>query len=175
MSTIYIAVDFDGTVVEHKHPNIGKSVGAEPWLRMYAAKGAKLLLWTLRTSSELKAAVKWFEDRKIPLYGVNKNPDASAYADAPKIYAQIFIDDMGYGIPLRSSYRERPCVDWSVVGPAIATRLGISEDEQRKALHDGAVEEVASLRAKMETVEAKLDKLMQAAQSSSEGNKKPWV
>lgn len=44
-----IAIDFDGTCVEHEYPEVGPDVpGAAEWLRRFAELGAKLILWTMR-------------------------------------------------------------------------------------------------------------------------------
>lgn len=41
---IVIALDFDGTCVSHKFPEIGKGIGAIPVLKELVAKGHKLIL-----------------------------------------------------------------------------------------------------------------------------------
>ena len=44
-----IAVDFDGTIVDHKYPDIGKEKPfAIDTLKQLAAEGNKLILWTSR-------------------------------------------------------------------------------------------------------------------------------
>ncbi len=45
-----IAVDFDGTVVEHRFPEIGKELPfATDTLRRLIDDGHRLVLWTVRT------------------------------------------------------------------------------------------------------------------------------
>jgi hydroxymethylpyrimidine pyrophosphatase-like HAD family hydrolase len=47
-----IAIDFDGTVVEHKYPGIGKEMlFAFATLKALQQKGHKLILWTSRTGA----------------------------------------------------------------------------------------------------------------------------
>lgn len=47
---MYIAVDFDGTIVEHEFPDIGReSTGAFHWMKKWQEAGAKLILWTMRS------------------------------------------------------------------------------------------------------------------------------
>jgi len=110
----YIAVDFDGTCVDHRYPNIGADV---PYcvdvLRLLSAAGKKLILNTMRSGKELQDAVDWFTYKAIPLYGVNHNPDQDSWTKSPKVYAEIYIDDAAYGCPLveRAAFR-RPFVDW---------------------------------------------------------------
>ncbi|MCF0197515.1 MAG: hypothetical protein HUK03_09890, partial [Bacteroidaceae bacterium] len=44
-----IAVDFDGTIVEHKYPKIGAELPfATETLRMLIANRHKLILWSVR-------------------------------------------------------------------------------------------------------------------------------
>ena len=53
-----IAVDFDGTIVEHKYPEIGKEKPfAIQTLRMLQQEGNKLILFTSREGELLDAAV----------------------------------------------------------------------------------------------------------------------
>lgn len=117
-----IAVDFDGTVVEHDFPAVGKeNPGAVRVLRRLVANGCKLILWTMRSDSEEKTpladAVKWFEERNIPLFGINENPKQGTWSTSPKAYAQVYIDDAALGCPLRPAITPggRLMVDWAKV------------------------------------------------------------
>jgi len=107
-----IAVDFDGTCVEHRYPEIGRSIGAEPVLAALSESGAKLILWTMRSGDKLHAAVQWFSDRNIPLWGVNSNPEQKDWTGSPKAYAHLYIDDGALGVPLVRGEGARPYVDW---------------------------------------------------------------
>jgi hypothetical protein len=129
---LIIAVDFDGTCVDHMYPDVGADVpGAARWLRAFAAAGAKLILWTMRSggreagSGPLADAVRWFAARDLPLYGINANPDQVAWTRSPKAYAHVYIDDAALGCPLRENPRMggRPYVDWDRVGPDVLARL----------------------------------------------------
>ena len=116
LSKLIIAVDFDGTVVTHEYPKVGRFIGAESVLSDLVTQGAKLILWTMRSGEQLEDAVRWFEERKIPLYGVNKNPTQHTWTSSNKCYAHLFIDDASLGIPLCEGLRgERPYVDWDKV------------------------------------------------------------
>jgi hypothetical protein len=139
---VIIAVDFDGTCVEHCYPEIGDDVpGAVDWLRRFAAEGAKLILWTMRSDgpvqddpnrSVLLEATEWFAERHIPLWGYNENPQQKSWTGSPKAYANIYVDDAAACCPLCENPREggRPYVDWSVVGPAV---LQVILDDPHKA------------------------------------------
>lgn len=121
-----IAVDFDGTCVDHRYPDVGADVpGAVESLREMVEAGASLILWTMRSGEPLQDAVRWFERHNIPLLGVNENPTQKAWTTSPKQYAHIYIDDAAFGCPLRDLPRmgSRPAVDWSIVGPAIVAKL----------------------------------------------------
>ncbi|MFO0322055.1 MAG: hydrolase, partial [Bacteroidota bacterium] len=55
-----IAVDFDGTIVEHNYPAIGKEMMfAFATIKELQKKGHKLILFTYRTGSLLDEAVEY--------------------------------------------------------------------------------------------------------------------
>ena len=112
-----IAVDFDGTCVEHKYPDIGLNVpGAVTALKELATSGHKLILYTMRSGEELDAACKWFFENEIPLWCANANPMQSEWTLSPKVYAHKYIDDAAIGCPLRPGIQgTRPMVDWTLV------------------------------------------------------------
>ena len=113
---ITIAIDFDGTCVEHEYPLVGKEIGAAPVLRRIVDSGAKLILWTMRSDRHLQDAVDWFADHGIQLYGVQRNPTQDAWTDSPKCYAKLYIDDAALGCPLKAGPPgSRPYVDWATV------------------------------------------------------------
>ena len=69
-----IAVDFDGTIVEHKYPAIGKEMlFAFATLKELQKKGHKLILWTIRTGELLEEAVDFCRQNGVEFYAVNKN------------------------------------------------------------------------------------------------------
>lgn len=112
-----IAVDFDGTCVEHNYPAIGMDVeGAVDVLRTLNKHGHRIILNTMRSGQRLEAAVRWFRDRKIELWAVNRNPEQECWTSSPKVYADIYIDDSALGCPLifLEGVR-RPVVNWSKV------------------------------------------------------------
>ena len=49
-----IVIDFDGTVVTHEFPKIGRDIGAVPVLKELVANGHRLILFTMR--SDIPAA-----------------------------------------------------------------------------------------------------------------------
>ena len=95
-----IAVDFDGTIVEHDYPRIGKEMlFAFATLRELNKKGHKLILWTIRTGSLLDDAVEYCKQNGVEFYAVNKNyPEEEISANVSrKLNADIFIDDRNVG------------------------------------------------------------------------------
>lgn len=115
-----IAIDFDGTCVDHQYPLVGAPApGAVETLRALA-KRYGLILWTMRSGKFLDDAVSWFANHEIPLYGVQENPSQVCWTSSPKCYANVYIDDAGFGAPL--IFPEdfaRPCIDWAQVKGAL--------------------------------------------------------
>ena len=111
-----IAIDFDGTCVDHRYPLIGDPApGAVETLRALAKKH-QLILWTIRSGTFLEDATDWFAKHGIELYGVQENPQQRLWSSSPKAYAHIYIDDAGFGAPLiYPNGFARPCIDWAKV------------------------------------------------------------
>lgn len=75
-----IAVDFDGTCVTAKFPELGENIGAQYVLRELVKQGHQLILYTMRghtcktwdgqESNEnfIISALKWFIENEIPLW-----------------------------------------------------------------------------------------------------------
>lgn len=113
-----VSVDFDGTVVTHDYPRVGKDVGAVPVLEQIRDAGHKIILFTMRGDNcHLQDAVDWFEINNIPLYGINTNPTQSSWTTSPKCLADLQIDDAALGAPLKydSELSKRPFIDWNIV------------------------------------------------------------
>lgn len=119
-----IAVDFDGTIVEHRYPEIGEALpGAIEYLKEFQAKGAQLILHTMRGALDELAAVMFCRAAGLSFWGVNENPEQKAWTVSPKIYAHLYIDDAALGCPLALIQGGRPAVDWSVVGPRVLNMI----------------------------------------------------
>ncbi len=116
-SNLVIAIDFDGTCVEHDYPAVGLEVeGAVETLRALSKRGHRLILFTMRSGEKLEAAVRWFRDRKIELWAVNENPEQRSWTTSPKVYADYYIDDSALGCPIMFIDGVRhPVVNWSKV------------------------------------------------------------
>jgi hypothetical protein len=95
-----IAVDFDGTIVEHSYPRIGKEMMfAFATLKELNKKGHKLILWTYRDGALLDEAVEYCRANGVEFYAVNKSYPEEVYdlSISRKINADIFIDDRNVG------------------------------------------------------------------------------
>lgn len=128
MKEFVVAVGFDGTIVDHKFPDIGFAVpGAFEWMKKFQEAGAKLILWTMRDdggniADVLTNAIDFCLDNGIEFYGHNKNPD-QLWSRSPKCYAHIYIDDAAAGCPLVQNPLGRPYVDWEVIGPKVYEKI----------------------------------------------------
>jgi hypothetical protein len=95
-----IAVDFDGTIVEHAYPEIGRPIPfAIDTLKLLQEKH-QLILWTVRTGKELNDAIEYCRENGVEFYAVNKNFPEEEFdqeTDSRKINADIFIDDRNVG------------------------------------------------------------------------------
>jgi hydroxymethylpyrimidine pyrophosphatase-like HAD family hydrolase len=98
---VKIAVDFDGTIVDHEYPEIGKEkLFAFQTLKELEKKGALLILWTFRTGKKLEEAVDYCRNNGLEFYAVNKNYPEEIFDEATvsrKINADIYIDDRNIG------------------------------------------------------------------------------
>ena len=95
-----IAIDFDGTIVEHDFPRIGKEMlFAFATIKELNKKGHKLILWTYRTGDLLNEAVEYCRKNGVEFYAVNKNypEEQMTEGTARKLIADIFIDDRNVG------------------------------------------------------------------------------
>ncbi|MFP4023894.1 MAG: BT0820 family HAD-type phosphatase [Thiohalospira sp.] len=95
-----IAIDFDGTIVDHEYPEIGKpKLFAFETLKALQDKGVLLILWTFRAGKELEEAVEFCKKNGVEFYAVNKNYPEEIFDDSisRKIYADIYIDDKNLG------------------------------------------------------------------------------
>ncbi len=115
-----IAVDFDGTIVKHKYPEIGEPIpfAIETLLRLQE-KGHKLILWSVREGELLDDAVAYCRAKGLEFYAVNRNypeeeTDHKAYSR--KLQADMFIDDRNVGGML----------DWGVIYKLIVQNISLN-------------------------------------------------
>jgi len=103
-----IAVDFDGTIVEHDYPKIGKPIpfAIEVLKKLQQEEQHLLILWTVREGEMLEDALKYCKKYGLEFYAVNNNyPEEEPGAEPRKINVDLYIDDKNVGgIP-----------DWGVI------------------------------------------------------------
>lgn len=123
---VTIGLDFDGTVVTHEFPKIGKEVPhCLETLKKITDDGGKIILITMRSGRKLAEAVAYLSYHEIPLYGVNSNPRQAYYSKSPKIYANIYIDDAALGCPLTfSDLSDKAYVNWLQVQKHLFPKQG---------------------------------------------------
>ena len=127
-----IAVDFDGTIVEHAYPSIGREIpGAFDCLRQFVADGHRLILWTTREGKLLEEAVRYCRNHDLEFYAVNSDtPGTLLEARSRKLATpNVYIDDRNIGgLP-----------EWPVIYEMVSEHLTFQE------LTDKVVEEGGSL------------------------------
>ncbi len=98
-----IAVDFDGTIVEHAYPKIGKEIpfAINTLIRLQHEFHHQLILWSVREGELLEEAVEFCRSRGLEFYAVNKDfPEEDGQISqgySRKLKADIFIDDRNIG------------------------------------------------------------------------------
>lgn len=116
-----IAVDFDGTIVQHRYPDIGPEIPfAIEVLKKLQQEKHLLILWTVREGSLLEEAVQFCRKRGLTFYAVNSNyPEERGEHEgfSRKLKADLFIDDRNLGgLP-----------DWGVIYRMVHEQLSFEE------------------------------------------------
>lgn len=128
-----VVLDFDGTVVKHRYPDVGDEIGATPVLKRLVSNGHKIILNTMRSRNNegmdmLQPAVDWFSERGIPLFGVNENPTQHEWTSSPKVYGHIYIDDAALGAPLVTDVDDK-YIDWKMAAAYLYYAGLLSEND----------------------------------------------
>lgn len=131
-----IAVDFDGTIVTHEYPRIGKPIpfAIETLRKLQQEDHHQLILWTVREGELLQEAIDYCKSKGLEFYAVNSNyPEEADNHHAPrKLNADLWIDDKNLGgLP-----------DWGVIYQMVhsgnchkpAPSSGMIEQPKRKGL-----------------------------------------
>ena len=97
-----IAVDFDGTIVEHRYPAIGTEIPfAIETLKKLVQEQHRLILWTVRKGKLLEEAVEFCRKRGLEFYAVNRNypeeTEEQTIKGSRKLKADVWIDDRTVG------------------------------------------------------------------------------
>lgn len=96
------AVDFDGTLCEHKFPDIGREYHKViTACKQFREDGGKLILWTCREGEDLQVAIDWCKQRGLEFDAENENIDPEYCKEhgfaQRKIVANWYLDDRGIG------------------------------------------------------------------------------
>ena len=107
-----IAIDFDGTIVEHAYPEIGNPIPfAIDTLLQLQKDGHQLILWSVRDGALLRDAIDYCAQQGLYFYAENENyrGETKEKESVPrKLKADLFIDDRNLGgLP-----------DWGVIDTA---------------------------------------------------------
>ena len=97
-----IAVEFDGTIVADRYPEIGEEMPfAVDTLRMLRQDGRRIILWTVREGALLEEAVEWCRQRGLEFYAVSRDYPEETQEGNPhfsrKLKADMFIDGRSLG------------------------------------------------------------------------------
>lgn len=110
---VVIAIDFDGTLAHHEYPKCGSLVPfAKETVLKLQAHNVRWILWTMRSGRHLEEAVSMLRLEGLRPWGVNHNEEQT-WTTSPKCYAQLYIDDAAFGVPLiKDEWSDREFVDW---------------------------------------------------------------
>lgn len=95
-----IAVDFDGTIVEHKYRNRQGTTLCHRNAEKLQQERHRLILWSVREGKLLQEAVDFCRERGLEFYAVNSNyAEETLESDhySRKLKADLFIDDRNLG------------------------------------------------------------------------------
>ena len=126
-----IAVDFDGTIVQHAYPSIGKEIpfAIETLKRLQKEEHHLLILWTVRTGKFLDEAVEFCKSKGLEFYAVNQNNPDEEDSKGKKIIADVYIDDRSLGgLP-----------DWGIIYKVLKENLtwkDLYQSTQKKSFFD---------------------------------------
>ena len=108
-----IAIDFDGTIVKWKYPEIGKPVPrAFRAMKKLQAEGNYLILLSMRKTELLNAAIDFCRKHGVVFWAINCCPTQISWTDSNKIHAGAYIDDYAVGCPLIYPKNGHPYVNW---------------------------------------------------------------
>jgi hypothetical protein len=113
-----IAIDFDGTICEHRFPEIGKILPfAKRTIATLKEQGHKIIIWTCRENisdgAYIDDMVEWLKKENILYDAINTNVSIG-FSPKPKIYYDILIDDRDLFSPVP--------MDWQVIANQLRGR-----------------------------------------------------
>lgn len=104
-----VAVDFDGTIVEHRYPEMGRVLPGAVATLQWVSTWADIIIWTCRhTEKNLEEMRLTLAFHEIPYDRINDNMGTVGFEPRPKIYYDICIDDRNLEMAVRG-------VDWGKI------------------------------------------------------------
>lgn len=99
---LVVAVDFDGTIVNDKFPEIGNiKTKTVELMKKLKEKGHLVIVWTCRSGHNLDDAVDFLNKNNILYDYINENPQdpyAIAGWQGRKVFCDIYLDDRAVNI-----------------------------------------------------------------------------
>lgn len=120
---MYISVDFDDTIMVDTHHIILREVpGALDTIKELINKGHILILETMRSDGGLNEAIEWLSENDVVFNYINENPIQKNWTNSPKIYANLYIDNLDADCPLIYNKSTHPYVDWVKIREILVTK-----------------------------------------------------
>jgi len=96
-----IAIDFDGTIVEEKYPEVGSlRPHAADIIQQLKTDGHFVIIWTCRAGKPLNDAVDFLNKNNVPFDAVNTHEPNNILVygmGAKKVYADVYVDNNQVG------------------------------------------------------------------------------
>lgn len=109
-----IGLDFDGTLVEHRYPIVGKTLPhcIETLRKWQNECNVLYILTTMRDGQTLEDAINWGNENGIKWFGIQYHPYQKRWTTSNKCHCNLMIDDRNFGQPLTLDSDGFTCVDW---------------------------------------------------------------
>ena len=115
-TSLTICTDYDGTLVTNDFPAVGRDIGGFAVIKALQEAGHKVILFTVRSDQKLQEALDFASKYGVTFDHVNENPEQKEFSTSPKVFCDLYIDDMALGAPLKTTPGvEKPYIDWSKV------------------------------------------------------------
>jgi len=96
-----IAIDFDGTIVDHKYPEIGNlKPNAKEVINALVEDGHTIIIWTCRAGVKEQEAANFLLKNGIRFHYINENSKevlSQFDGDCRKVFGDVYIDDRNIG------------------------------------------------------------------------------
>lgn len=95
-----IAIDFDGTIVEDRYPDIGELKPDAKEVINRLSERHHIIIWTCRRGEAIRAMYRFLDAAGVTFHAVNiphpKNVEKHM-GDTRKVFADVYIDDHNIG------------------------------------------------------------------------------